>query len=110
MILIIGIAVLITSIVDDSQTTVHSTSKPSFYVPSFSVMPSDEPTISSAPSNSPAYTALKDFFYSTSGDYWLEKSHWLNSTKSWCVWYGLTCGENSESIEKIQLSSNNSSL
>ena len=74
--------------------------------------PNSEPVyfILSAPSSAPSHDLalspeakiLRSFYYSTSGDAWLDNTNWLNLTVSWCSWYGITCNEN-EAITDIIL-------
>ena len=74
--------------------------------------PNSEPVyfILSAPSSAPSHDLalspeakiLRSFYYSTSGDEWLDNTNWLNLTVSWCSWYGITCNEN-EAITDIIL-------
>merc|ERR1712232_561092 len=56
--------------------------------------------------NRVVYEALKYLYNSTSGDYWKNNENWLNSTVSWCKWYGVTCQADTEYITKLDLRQN----
>ena len=103
MLLIVGVAVVITLILNDSEETIYSNSS-ILEDTKTSLMPSTRPSLSSAPSFSP-YQVLKDLYDSTAGDNWYSNRNWLSTTISLCNWYGVTC-DDSESITKISLSWN----
>ena len=79
MLLIVGVAVVITLILEDKSTF--------------------------NPSLAP-YQVLMDLYDSTAGDNWYSNRNWLSTKISLCNWYGVTCDDNSESITKISLSWN----
>lgn len=95
VVLIVVLAVVLTLEFDNSSPS------------KFTAAPSMVPSTSFAPSFSPVYIVLKDFYESTSGDNWDDNTNWLNYTLSWCDWYGITCEENSDSIKEVIFQANN---
>jgi hypothetical protein len=49
---------------------------------------------------------LKEFYYQTGGDYWYNKTGWLDEKISLCQWFGLTCNYDGLLV-KIELKRNN---
>jgi len=46
-------------------------------------------------------------YLGTNGDFWKEKCNWLNAERSECDWFGITCNNENNIIERIDLSENN---
>jgi hypothetical protein len=45
--------------------------------------------------------------FATNGDFWNKKSNWLNAERSECDWYGISCNNENNIIQIIDLSENN---
>jgi Leucine-rich repeat (LRR) protein len=45
--------------------------------------------------------------FATNGGFWNKKSNWLNAERSECDWYGITCNNENNIIERVDLSENN---
>lgn len=50
---------------------------------------------------------LKKLYQSCGGDKWYEAENWLDETKGFCSWDGITCSDGSDTVESINLASNN---
>eukprot|EP00984_Skeletonema_dohrnii_P028680 scaffold18734_cov115-Skeletonema_dohrnii-CCMP3373.AAC.8 len=50
--------------------------------------------------------ALSDFYDSTKGAEWTDSTNWLDDTKSYCEWHGVTCDEGENHVIKLELDNN----
>lgn len=50
---------------------------------------------------------LSVLHFATNGDFWKKKFNWMSAERSECDWYGITCNNENNIIERIDLSENN---
>ena len=56
--------------------------------------------------NNTIYNSLTDLYHSTNGNDWFNKTNWLNTSVSYCFWFGILC-DNDKNVISILLSQNN---
>jgi hypothetical protein len=71
----------------------------------FAFMASDDPGLQDPCSSSTIEQryGLTTFYYALEGENWLQKDGWLGSNQE-CEWLGVECGDNSDEIQFLQLS------